>query len=116
MELKKCKKCFAIHYLSYAIRDKSDIKQFYKNLNEALYFQYSKDSIFSVSLINNLLVDIEFKQASFVGFTNAYNYLYAKRVESRHFLNPKRLADVFYCYYLQKYYKEFRSTESLTCK
>ena len=102
-----------MHYLSYAVCFGTKVKTFYLQCQDHDYFQFSRESIFEIKLLRILTADILFKQTSFFGFTNAYNYLNASKDHSRFFLNAKRLADVFYCFQLHKYYTEFMPNEAL---
>lgn len=104
---KKCKECSNYHYLSYATNSKTQKKIFYHNSLELKYFQVTKETIFENEFIAVLMSDIMFKQTSFAGFCDAYNFLYANNLNDiRHKLQPHRLADVFYCYELIKFYNE----------
>lgn len=47
-----------------------------------------------------------FKQSSFRGFSDAYNYMYAKNLDRRFRLNYKRLIEVFFCYEILKFFSE----------
>lgn len=58
-----------------------------------------------------LLADILFKQASFLGFANSYNFLNSANFKSRYSLDSRILAEVFYMYQILKFKIEFNIQE-----
>jgi hypothetical protein len=95
-----------MHYYSYAIQCDSNIKFFYNN-SKTEYYQITNETIFDIRLLNNLMIDIVFKQCSFKGFTTAYNYLYSTRIDKRYRLCPKRLTETFFTFHANKFFEEF---------
>lgn len=112
INIKKCRKCLSLHYISYAINHLTKEKTFYKNSLDHQYFHFTNETIFEINFLNILMADILFKQTSFMSFCNAYNFLYAPKSTTRYFLNSKRLADVFFCYNI-RYYSEFKKNDTL---
>jgi hypothetical protein len=113
INIKKCRKRLSLHYISYAINHLTKEKTFYKNSLDHQYFHFTNETIFEINFLNILMADILFKQTSFMSFCNAYNFLYAPKSTTRYFLNSKRLADVFFCYNIQRYYSEFKKNDTL---
>jgi len=94
-----------MHYLSYAIKYKTEVKTFYK-ITKPKYFHYTNESIFETKLLDNLLADIMFKHTSFKGFTAAYNFINAPKIRDRFYLIPSRLTENFYVFHINKYFNE----------
>jgi len=106
INIKQCKYCSSFHYMSFSIDLKKQTKKFYRKSHQEQYFQYTTESVFENKLMVGLLADIIFKHSSFRAFADAYNYLNMSSLAYRFLLNPKRLADAFFCLELCKFYND----------
>jgi hypothetical protein len=111
--LKECTDCKSVHYLSYVIDSKSNKKIFFKDALTFPYFHYTNETILETIMLESVLADFMYKHCGFRAFTDAYNSLYAVNCDNRFKLNRLRLADIFYCYELVKFYKEHNIAEPL---
>ena len=103
-----------MHYYSYAINSKTNVKQFYNQAHEFDYFHYSSETIVHLKLIKQYTADLFFKTSSFRSFCASYNYLNMPNTKERRELEPKRLADIFYTFELLKYFTEFKNEPLLS--
>ena len=60
-----------------------------------------------VALLRALMADIYFKHSSFSAFSNSYNYQYQTKEFERDKLDYRRLIDIWFCFKLVEYFKEF---------
>lgn len=111
MKIKICKNCNTKYFLSFYIK-KNEEKSFFENAIFKKNIAFTIETIFEIKLLDSLTSDIIHKHSSFIGFCNAYNYLYmlknqdnpsAKRAK----LNDKRLCETWFLYrylsFVQRY-------------
>jgi hypothetical protein len=106
LNLMECKNCKTLHYLSYYVIAKTSEKIFYPYDYNKKFFQFTKETVIELVLMEQLMADIMFKQSSFRNFAAAYTFRRRKDFPERQTLNAKRLADIFYCYEILKFYYE----------
>ncbi|CAF0952438.1 unnamed protein product [Brachionus calyciflorus] len=108
MKMKICKNCNTKYFLSFYIK-KNEERSFFENTIFKKNIAFTIETIFEIKLLDSLTSDIIHKHSSFIGFCNAYNYLYmlknqdnpsAKRVK----LNDKRLCETWFLYSWNKKY------------
>jgi len=111
IQLKQCIQCDNFHYISYSINSDTRRRLFFKNATELPFFQLTNETVFSKQLLDMLMADILFKQASFLGFANSYNFLNSANFKSRYSLDSRRLTEVFYMYQILKFKIEYNIHE-----
>ena len=108
----KCKSCGTNHYLSYYI-DKQGQRKFYADYSQQQYIAFTSDTIFEISFLENISVEIHFKYTSFKSICSTHNTLYANPNCTRTHLVEHRLRDAwFYHNYLQ-YLNEYQVKGSI---
>jgi hypothetical protein len=110
-----CSYCGYIHYLSYALDPKTQLKKFYKNAFDLKYFQFSSETVFEVALLKDLHASIIIQSSAFRSFAASYNFNKGLCTKDRNYLNYKRLIEAYHCWQLVKYINEFKN-ETLTRK
>ena len=92
------KLCQAKHFFSYAVSDK-EIK-FYHDAVKERFISFTKSTVYEISLLNSLCVDIFFKNCSFNSFTQAFNYTLKKFFPlykfNREYLEEERITEAFF--------------------
>jgi hypothetical protein len=106
INVKQCKRCLNFHFISYAINNNTKKKSYFKEAHISEYFHFTNETFMEIKLLKMMLADLVFKQASYKGFADAYNYMNGDPSNSRFKLCPKRLAQIFYCFELCKFYHE----------
>ncbi len=90
--------CGAEHFLNFA--EKSSQRTFYENSTNNQFISFTKETIFEMSLLNNFTAHLIFCHTTFMGFCDAYDYMFKSKEsyiieKSRKVLNPKRLAEAW---------------------
>lgn len=106
---KICLVCKAEHFLSYA-----ELNTVRKPLNNILcseYISFTTETVFEILLLKRFTAELLFNNATFVGFSNAYNYLFGCKIEyidskSRVVMNEKRFTETWFYFHYINIYKE----------
>ena len=92
--------------MSYAIPNGSSMKHFYNRAYENEYFHCTNSTIFTKTFLEQILADIMIKHANFRNSAAAFNFIHGKNKDDRFWLDYRRLVDIFFSWYLSKYFDE----------
>lgn len=110
-----CDQCKSFHNMSFGLNPTNKEKRFYKDSYQMPYFQTSNETIFELSLLNDLHASILIQTSSFRSFAASYNYNRGFSILDRNRLLYKRLIEVYFTWHLANYFKQF-STKHLSSK
>ena len=68
--------CSAEHFISFAEKSITKKRIIFKNVLNKQFISFSKETIFETILLNSLTANMLINHTSFIGYTNAYNYLF----------------------------------------
>jgi len=108
---KKCPKCGASHYLSYAEKDK--LRKPFDYFTENRFIAFSRETIFETKILQMFTSDLLFKHSTFQGFCSAFNHLSSfanyllQRIPDRVYLEEKRLIENWFFYKAMKFSEEY---------
>lgn len=120
IQTKSCEFCGAMHYLSYAEKSNSSERdrKILKNVLNAKFVAFTNETIFERLLLDSFTSDLIYKHSSFMGFTNAYNFLFKCKQDylvdqdkvKRSCLNESRLIETWFYYQFLKCFNEINKS------